>query len=86
MKASEHLHHVVRHCRTLAIAIALSAVVSVPMPSTAQARTASSPEQAASLVKQRTGGRILGVRADGDRYLVKVMKGTKVKVVAVPRR
>ncbi len=87
MTAKQSVHEVVRLCRASTIAMALSALMLVVMPSTApaQAQVASSPEQAARVVKQRTGGRILGVRADGDRYLVKVMKGTKVKVVAVPR-
>jgi hypothetical protein len=56
-------------------------------PTVAVAQAVDNAQAAAQRVKEQTGGRILGVRSSGGRYLVKVMTSDgRVRVVAVPAR
>lgn len=69
--------------RALGLVLALAVTSCWTFAAHAQTR-ASTADEAASIVRDQTGGRILGVRAQGKRFLVKVAQGGKVRVVAVP--
>lgn len=67
--------------------IAVMAFLALSAPSPGAAAGASSADEAAQVVKAKTGGQILGVKRQGGRYLVKVLTGNgRVRVVAVPAR
>ena len=77
------LWRVMRH----ALGIAAIGLLVAGTPTTAVAQAVDTAEAAAQRVKEQTGGRILGVRSSGGRYLVKVMTSDgRVRVVAVPAR
>ena len=85
MHSSEQRNKKPKTWRTALVALALGLTLATgAAPVVAQ--SASSAEEAAAYVRGDTGGRIIGVERRGDRFIVKVLKNGKVRVVAVRAR